>query len=163
VVPLRNNNPERWRKRAEEARALARQMTDFIGGLEMMEVADEYDRLADSAEQLAVRATHSWRIAAARVSALAAGQGGQMPKLSSDQRRALAMLDCNPSGGCTEPLLRSHGFKPELLAELIIARLATAEEKRMMAGGKAADVRWFSITAAGQRALMVRSPHQQAR
>ena len=38
------------------------------------------------------------------------------PGLSVDQRRALAMLDCNPSGGCTEPLLRAHGFQLELLA-----------------------------------------------
>src|SRR5215469_7890620 len=122
AVPLLNNNPERWRKRAEEARALARQMTDFIGEQEMMEVADKYDRLADSAEQLAQRTQ-----AVRAVMSLPAGRGGeQMPKLSTDQRRALAMLDCNPSGGCTEPLLRSHGFKQELLAELLIARLATA-------------------------------------
>ena len=91
------------------------------------------------------------------------GRGGQMLKLSADQRRALAMLDCNPSGGCTEPLLRAHGFKQELLAELVMARLATAEDERMMAAGKAVDVRWFRITDAGQRALMARSPHQQAR
>jgi hypothetical protein len=83
-------------------------------------------------------------------------------KLSADQRRALAMLDCNPRGGCTEPLLRAHGFRREVLAELVIAKLATAEDKRMVAGGKAVDVRWFGITDAGRRALSTRSPHPEA-
>jgi hypothetical protein len=45
-VPLLYNDPEHWRKRAEEARELARKMTDPEGRDSMLEIADKYDRLA---------------------------------------------------------------------------------------------------------------------
>jgi hypothetical protein len=54
AVPMLYNDPEHWRKRAEDARALARLMSDPIGKEAMMEIADKYDRLAARAvERLA--------------------------------------------------------------------------------------------------------------
>jgi hypothetical protein len=53
-MPLLYNDPEHWRKRAEDARSLARLMSDRVGKETMMEIADKYDRLAARAvERLA--------------------------------------------------------------------------------------------------------------
>jgi cytochrome c553 len=40
------NDPEHWRQRAEEARALAEQMTDELSKQMMLKIADHYDKLA---------------------------------------------------------------------------------------------------------------------
>jgi hypothetical protein len=54
VKVLSRSDPEHWRKRAEDARALARLMSDPVGKEAMMEIADRYDRLAARAvERLA--------------------------------------------------------------------------------------------------------------
>jgi hypothetical protein len=54
AMPLLYNDPEHWRKRAEDARSLARLMSDRVGKETMMEIADKYDRLAARAvERLA--------------------------------------------------------------------------------------------------------------
>ena len=44
------NDPEHWRKRAEEARALANQMNDETSKQTMLNIAADYDRLAERAE-----------------------------------------------------------------------------------------------------------------
>jgi hypothetical protein len=55
-VPLLYNDPEHWRERAMEARALAEKMTDVLGKNAMMEIAEKYERLAARAfERLAQR------------------------------------------------------------------------------------------------------------
>jgi hypothetical protein len=46
AVPLLYNDPEHWRERAVEARALAEKMTDAVGKNAMMEIAVKYERLA---------------------------------------------------------------------------------------------------------------------
>jgi uncharacterized protein YjbJ (UPF0337 family) len=46
VKVLSHTDPEHWRKRAEDARALARLMADAVGKEAMMEIAINYDRLA---------------------------------------------------------------------------------------------------------------------
>jgi CHASE3 domain sensor protein len=48
-MPLLYNDPEHWRKRAEDARALARLMSDPVGKQMMTEIAGSYDRLAGRA------------------------------------------------------------------------------------------------------------------
>ena len=45
-MPLVHNDPEHWRQRAAEARALAEKMTDSEGKKFMMEIAEKYERLA---------------------------------------------------------------------------------------------------------------------
>jgi len=44
------NDPEHWRKRAEEARTLANQMNDETSKQTMLKIAADYDRLAERAE-----------------------------------------------------------------------------------------------------------------
>jgi hypothetical protein len=44
------NDPKHWRDRAKEARALAEQEHDPISKAMILQVAEEYDRLAERAE-----------------------------------------------------------------------------------------------------------------
>jgi len=45
------NDPEHWRQRAQEARAMAAQMNDPISRAMMEGVADDYEKLARRAEE----------------------------------------------------------------------------------------------------------------
>jgi hypothetical protein len=47
------NDPEHWRSRTKEARAIADQMTDADSRSAMLRIADDYDRLAERAAQRA--------------------------------------------------------------------------------------------------------------
>ena len=47
------NDPEYWRSRAEEARAVAVQMTDPRTRAIMLGIAQDYEKLAERAEQRA--------------------------------------------------------------------------------------------------------------
>ena len=47
------NDPEYWRSRAEEARAVAVQMTDPHTRAIMLSIAQDYENLAERAEQRA--------------------------------------------------------------------------------------------------------------
>jgi hypothetical protein len=58
AVPLLYNDPEHWRKRAEDARALARLMSDWVGKEAMMEIANNYDRLAARAVERLTQSAH---------------------------------------------------------------------------------------------------------
>jgi hypothetical protein len=53
------NEPEYWRARAEEIRALADDMKNPDAQKTMLKVADDYDRLAKRAEARAVGLMHS--------------------------------------------------------------------------------------------------------
>jgi hypothetical protein len=44
------NDPEHWRQRAEEARAITELMTDMPSREAMLRIAADYDRLAKRAE-----------------------------------------------------------------------------------------------------------------
>jgi hypothetical protein len=44
-------NPEHWRSRAEKTRVLAEEMNDAVVKAMLLRVADNYERLADHAEQ----------------------------------------------------------------------------------------------------------------
>jgi len=46
---MQYNDPEHWRARAAEARALAEKMTCAVSKEEMIEVAEKYDQLAERA------------------------------------------------------------------------------------------------------------------
>jgi hypothetical protein len=49
-LPASLSDPNHWRARAKEARALAEQEHDSISKAMILQVADEYDRLAERAE-----------------------------------------------------------------------------------------------------------------
>ena len=44
-------DPKRWRERAEEIRAVAERMQDELARGVMLQLAGDYDRLADEAEK----------------------------------------------------------------------------------------------------------------
>jgi hypothetical protein len=48
-MPPLYNDPEHWRKRADEARDIAWKMTDPEGKAAMLEIADKYAQLAERA------------------------------------------------------------------------------------------------------------------
>jgi len=47
------NDPEHWRRRAEEARTIAEQMSDSPSKEAMLRIAKDYERLAERAAQRA--------------------------------------------------------------------------------------------------------------
>jgi hypothetical protein len=75
-----------------------------------------------------------------------------MAKLTDEQRRALRILARSPNG-CTEAIMMARGFTLDLLATLVIERLAKAEEHATMAGSNRMKVVWITITAAGRQAI----------
>jgi len=52
------NDPEHWRKRADEARALAEQMKDPQSKEAMLRIAHDYERLAERAAGRAQGSRH---------------------------------------------------------------------------------------------------------
>jgi len=55
--------------------------------------------------------------------------------------------------GCTDSLMRAHGFQRDVIAELILAGLAAAAIERTTAGAQSVGVRRIKITDAGRRQL----------
>jgi hypothetical protein len=49
------NDPEYWRRRAEEARDIAEQMKDMPSKDVMLRIAKDYERLAKRAEERVIR------------------------------------------------------------------------------------------------------------
>ena len=45
------HQPEHWRQRAKEMRTLARDMHDLVARASMLDIADQYERLALRAEE----------------------------------------------------------------------------------------------------------------
>jgi hypothetical protein len=66
-----------------------------------------------------------------------------------DRRRALELL-ASCRDGCTEALMRAHGFTIPQMVE-VRAGLATATAERVVAGGKTIEVARVRITEAGRR------------
>jgi hypothetical protein len=69
-------------------------------------------------------------------------------------RRALALLAGCGSGGCTEPVMRMHGFTADQLAELVrFGFAATTSERVISEWQQPLEVKKLKITEAGDRAL----------
>jgi hypothetical protein len=69
-----------------------------------------------------------------------------------DRRRALELL-ASCRDGCTEAMMRAHGFTMDQMVELVRANLASATSERVRAGRKTIEVARLRITEAGRRAL----------
>jgi hypothetical protein len=74
------------------------------------------------------------------------------PKLTSDQRRALAFL-AQSTDGCPEALTLAHGFPDALLTNLIGIGFITTESRAIRAGGRVVLMQRLRITEAGRQAL----------
>ena len=78
-------------------------------------------------------------------------------RLTTDQTRALRLLDEAEPRGCTEAVMRlAHGFKAELLAGLVHDGLASVAAETITAGNQPMKVARLRITDAGRRALTPR-------
>jgi hypothetical protein len=73
--------------------------------------------------------------------------------LSADRRRALNLLAASQDG-CTEALMLAHGFKAELLVDLIRDGLARAKAERVIAGKRTIEVTRVQITDAGRQSFV---------
>jgi hypothetical protein len=71
-----------------------------------------------------------------------------------NQRRRLLELLADSNEGCSEDLLRAHGFKLDNMVDVVNAGLATATTERGLAGGKPVEFARVRITEAGRRALL---------
>jgi hypothetical protein len=78
------------------------------------------------------------------------------------RRRALELLAASRDG-YTEASLLAHGFKIEMLADMISAGLATAKIERMVAGKQPIEVVRVRITEPGRRALRGHRPARPRR
>ena len=75
------------------------------------------------------------------------------PKANTNQRLALNLLaDAGPHG-CTGAALLAHGFKIDILAELVHDGLAIAHRQPLKAGELQIEVARIRITDAGRMAL----------
>jgi hypothetical protein len=75
-----------------------------------------------------------------------------LPGPKPDRRRALELLAASPNG-CTEAVMRAHGFTVEQMVELVRAGLASATAERVVAGSRKIEVARVQITDAGRRVL----------
>jgi arginine/ornithine N-succinyltransferase beta subunit len=73
-------------------------------------------------------------------------------KLFPEHRDVLNLL-ANNERGCTEALLMAHGFKHQVLVDLIRAGFARADIEAVRAGSRKMDVVRVTITDAGRRAV----------
>jgi len=71
-----------------------------------------------------------------------------------DRRRALELLAAS-GDGCTEAMLRAHGFSTAQMVDLVRAGLATAHSQRVIVGGggRRIEAARVKITEAGRQAL----------
>ena len=66
--------------------------------------------------------------------------------------RALELLDGCGADGCTEGIMRAHGFAISDMVELVRARLATATAECVVAGSRKIEIATLWTTDAGRRA-----------
>ena len=71
-----------------------------------------------------------------------------------DRRRALELLaGCGPEG-CSEAVMKAHGFTTEQLVELVRSGLASATPTHVRAGREVLEVAALRITAQGWKAVV---------
>jgi hypothetical protein len=72
--------------------------------------------------------------------------------LDADQVGALRML-AGSTTGYTVTVMMEHGFKLEMLTEVVSNKLARATRGILPGGRRRIEVTWLTITDAGRRAL----------
>jgi hypothetical protein len=73
--------------------------------------------------------------------------------MTDDERRLLELL-AESADGCTDALLRAHGFTLEVIINIVSTGLATAKAERVFtAAGRAIEVTRVRITDPDRRAL----------
>jgi hypothetical protein len=72
--------------------------------------------------------------------------------LDPDQLRALRML-ASSTTGCTVTVMMEHGFKLEMLTEVVSNGLARATRGTLPGGKRRIEVTWLTITDLGRQAL----------
>jgi hypothetical protein len=75
------------------------------------------------------------------------------PRLTAEQRLALAMLAGAGGNGATQALLSAHGFDASMITGLVSHGLATITAEKVRAGRKPVTVVQVRITDAGRAAL----------
>jgi len=79
----------------------------------------------------------------------------QLPRecyLRAEQRRALEMLAAAGLYGCARATLLGHGFRSDMVADLVSGGLATESRETVKVGKRKFTVVRFFITDAGRRA-----------
>jgi hypothetical protein len=81
--------------------------------------------------------------------------GRSRKRLTDDERRALQLLAFNPHGATVAALVFGHGFKLQMLDDLVRARLAKRYCVTVTAGGGTVglSVAYMKIMAAGRNAI----------
>ena len=69
------------------------------------------------------------------------------------RRHALSLLAGCGHEGCSEAVMKAHGFTVEQLVDLVRSGLASATPKRIRAGREVLEVVTLRITAEGRKAL----------
>ena len=78
----------------------------------------------------------------------------RLPRRPTYLRRALVLLAGCGSGGCTEHVMRMHGFTTDQLAELVrFGFVVTTTERVVSEWRQSLEVKKLKITQAGDRAL----------
>jgi hypothetical protein len=72
--------------------------------------------------------------------------------LDPDQLRALRIL-ASSTTGCTVTMMMEHGFKLEMLTEVVSNGLARATRGTLPGGRRRIEVTWLTITDLGRQAL----------
>jgi hypothetical protein len=73
--------------------------------------------------------------------------------LTEEERRALELLAGNPRGATEEVLVLGHGFKLQMLAGLVRAKLVKRCRVTVKAGTRTIGVTYMIITAVGRKAV----------
>ncbi len=73
-------------------------------------------------------------------------------RLCTKARHALELLAVDPRG-LAESLLLTYGFTTRMLAQLVLAGLATAQRQTVKVGGERTEIVRIRITEAGRRAI----------
>jgi hypothetical protein len=82
-----------------------------------------------------------------------AGTAYHSPRAQAYRRRALELLaGCGPEG-CTEAIMKAHGFAVEQMIELVRVGLAAAVPGKVKTGGQTPEVARLRIIVAGRKAL----------
>ena len=76
-----------------------------------------------------------------------------MTKVTSEQRRALALLADTPRGCLETVLIDVEGFTVDALAELVRVGYVSLARETVRAGGRKIQVARVRITDAGRRAI----------